>query len=315
MEFSFVVPIYNDAWLAEDFCVEFQRVMRQYLGTTALEGKVELIFVNDGGRPGSWAELTAAVAGFPFAKAIDLSRNFGQHIALSCGYQYAQGAYVGMLNVDMEDPPDQIPVLLDLIRKGEHDIVYGLRGERKSPWLESFTSKAFNLVLNKLTGHDLPLNMATLRVMDRQFVDAYNSLTERSRYLPGLEMWLGFRRGFVPIAHQQRKKGRSSYSFSKRLRMATEAIISFSDLPLRWLVKFGFVVSILGFCLGIYWLVQKLTLPDTAPGFTSTITIIIFFAGMQIIVAGTAGLYIGRVLKESQGRPLFIVRDRSNFDR
>ncbi len=315
MKYSFVVPIYNDGWLAEEFCTEFQRVLRQYLNTHPLEGTVELIFVHDGGQNDSWQYLVKLPAAFPFVKTIDLSRNFGQHIALSCGYAHACGEFVGMLNVDMEDPPDQIPVLLDLIQKGDHDIVYGLRRERKSPWFESLTSKAFNLLLNKLTGHDLPLNIATLRVMDRKFVDAYNSLNEKSRYIPGLEMWLGFRKGFVAIEHRHRTKGRSSYSFRKRLSMATEAIISFSDLPLRWLVRFGFVVSFLGFVLGLYWLGQKVFLPDVAPGFTSTITIIIFFAGVQIIVAGSAGLYIGRVLKEVQNRPLYIIREKRNFDR
>jgi len=313
MKYSFVVAIFNDGWLAREFCMEFQRVFRQYLNTQGIEGTVELIFVNDGSRIDSWQHLTELVAEFPFVRTIDLSRNFGQHIALSCGYMNASGEFVGMLNVDMEDPPDQIPVLLDLIQKGDHDIVYGLREDRKSPWIESLTSKAFNLLLNKLTGHDLPLNIATLRVMDRRFVDAYNSLTEKSRYIPGLEMWLGFRKGFAKIKHKQRAKGRSSYSFSKRLSMAIEAIISFSDLPLRWLVKFGFLVSFLGFVLGLYWLAQKILLPNVAAGFTSTITLIIFFAGVQIIVAGFAGLYIGRVLKEVQNRPLYVIREKLNF--
>lgn len=315
MKYSFVVPIYNDGWLAADFCTEFQRVFREYLNTHTLEGTVELIFVHDGGPPDSWEHLAKLPAVFPFVKTIDLSRNFGQHIALSCGYQHASGEYVGMMNVDMEDPPDQIPLLLELVQKGDHDIAYGLRGVRKSRWFENLTSKAFNLLLNNWTGHDLPLNMATLRVMNRKFVDAYNSFTEKSRYIPGLEMWLGFRKGFVQIEHRPRKKGRSSYSFAKRLAMAIEAIISFSDLPLRRFVQFGFLVSFLGFALGLYWLGQKLFTPNIAPGFTSTVTLIIFFAGVQIIVAGLAGLYIGRVLKEVQNRPLYVVREKLNFER
>ena len=314
MKYSFVVPIYNDGWLAEDFCEEFGRVFREYTRNDDLADNVELIFVNDGSRNDSWEYLKRLTSQFSFVRIVDLSRNFGQHIALSCGYSLAKGQYVGMLNVDMEDPPDQIPLMLDLIQNEDFDIVYGLRLERKSHWFETLTSRLFNFVLNKLTGHDLPLNTATLRVMNRQFLDAYNSLTEKSRYIPGLEMWLGFRKGFVQITHQSRKKGESSYNFSKRLAMAIESIISFSDLPLRWVVRFGFIVAMTGFLLGLYWLLQKIMFTNVAPGFTSTITIIIFLAGIQIIVSGLAGLYIGRVLKEVQNRPLFVIREKLNFD-
>jgi glycosyltransferase involved in cell wall biosynthesis len=311
--YSFVVPIYHDADLAPAFCVEFERVFQAYLGLDDVSELVELIFVNDDGTAETAALLTAVCGRHRFAKLLNLSRNFGQHVALSCGYDHAHGDYVGMLNVDMQDPPDQIPVMLEAMKDNGYDIVLGVREERHSPWLDRMTSRGFNWFLNKATGYDMPLNIATLRIMNRPFVEAYRRLTERSRYLPGLEMWLGFRRGYVPIRHAMRQHGRSSYTFRKRLRLALEAIISFSDLPLRFFVALGAVVAVIGFLLAGYLAIGKLFFVDFRAGFASTVTAILLVGGVLISVVGVASLYIGRVLSEVQARPLYIVRDSVNI--
>jgi|SRR5215470_8723723 len=314
IRYSFVVPIYRDARLGDAFCAEFQRVFREYLGTTAIEDAVELIFVNDDGSEETAQALRQLCDVYSFAKAITLSRNFGQHTALSCGYAHAQGQYVGMLNVDMEDPPDQIPLLLREIEKAECDIVWGLRRKRHGPRLAHFTSLGFGYLLNKATGYDIPLNVATLRVMNRPFIDAYNQLTEKGRYIPGLEMWLGFRRGYVDIVHRGRSTGRSSYTFAKRLNMAFEAMISFSDLPLRFLVLLGSLIALIGVALAVFLVVGKIFFTDYQAGYTSTISTIVFLGGVQIMVVAVASLYIGRILKEVQNRPLYIIRAAYKVD-
>lgn len=312
--YSFVVPIFRDAPLAEAFCTEFEQVFQDYLGVTEISDRVELIFVNDDGSGETAEILRATSAGRAFTKVVNLSRNFGQHIALTCGYDHARGDYVGMLNVDMEDPPDQIPLLLDALVAGDHDIVVGVREQRASPRLDRWTSRAFNWVLNKATGYEMPLNVATLRVMNRRFVDAYRSLTERNRYLPGLEMWLGFDRGYVPIRHARRTQGRSSYSFRRRLRLSADAIVSFSDLPLRFSVALGAAVAAVGFLLAAYLVIGKLFFADFQAGFTSTITALMLLGGVLISQIGVASLYIGRILLEVQGRPVYLVRDTFNFN-
>jgi glycosyltransferase involved in cell wall biosynthesis len=216
--------------------------------------------------------------------------------------------------VDMQDPPDQIPALLEALGDGEHDIALGVREERESHLFERLTSRGFNWTLNKATGYDMPLNMGTLRVMNRRFLDAYRSLTERNRYLPGLEMWLGFNRVYVPIRHQSRTEGKSSYTFRRRLRMAGDAIVSFSDLPLRFSVAVGAVVALIGFLLAAYLVVGKLLFVDFRPGFTATVTAVVLLGGVLISQIGIASLYIGRILLEVQGRPIYLVRDTFNFD-
>lgn len=311
--YSFIVPIFRDASLAPAFCAEFERVFQDYLGVEDISGRVELIFVNDDGTAETAELLRRTCEEHPFAKVLNLSRNFGHHIALSCGYDHAQGEVVGMLNVDMEDPPDQIPLLLDALKAGEYDTVVGLREKRQSSLIERATSNAFNWFLNKATGYDMPLNAATLRVMNRRFVDAYRTLTERSRYQPGLELWLGFRRGYVSIRQSRRTQGKSSYNFRRRLRLAFEAIISFSDLPLRFSVALGAIVALIGFLLAAYLAIGELFFLEFQAGYTSTITAIVLLGGVLIFVIGVASLYIGRILSEVQGRPRYVVRDSFNI--
>lgn len=313
VKYSFVVPIYNDAYLADDFCALYQEAFRRHLGATDISAHVELIFVNDGSGDDSAETLAVLAARYNFVRIIHFSRNFGQHIALSCGYQHARGQFVGMLNVDAQEAPDQIPLLLEHIETTDCDIVFGVRRHRAGSTADSVTSRLFALVLNKLTGYDVPLNVATIRVMNRRFVSAFNALAESSRYLPGLESWLGFKRGYVEVTHQERKRGRSSYTFARRLAMAAEAVISFSDLPLKLTVVAGFVVVFLSFLLAAALVMQKLFFADVQLGYTSTVCLIVFLGGIQLSVIGMASLYIGRILREVQRRPLYVIRDTVNF--
>jgi glycosyltransferase involved in cell wall biosynthesis len=313
LQYSFVVPIYNDGKLADSFCQEFQKVFQAYLKTQDIGTAVELIFVDDGSLNDSYEDLKNIVQKYKFTRAIRLSRNFGQHIALSCGYRNSMGQYVGMLNVDMEDPPYEIPNLIERLKQGNCDIVHGLRKKPAGPLSNRITSNIFHILLNFLTGHQVPLNVSTLRVMNRKFADSLNAFNENSRYLPGLELWLGFSHAYIPIEHQARKQGKSSYNFFSRFKMAFESVISFSDLPLRLVASFGFIVSTVGFVLTGYIILSKLFFIDFRPGYTSTVSIIVFLGGVQIFVIGLGSLYIGRILKEVQSRPLYVVRDSSNF--
>ena len=310
--YSFVVPIYHDADLAGEFCAAYQKVFQEFLGTAAIAPQTELIFVNDGSQDDSAEVLDRLPEAFPFVRVINLSRNFGQHIALSCGYRHAAGRNVGMLNVDMQEHPDQIPLLLRHIEASDCDIVFGLRARRAGSQVYNFTARLFAIVLNQLTGYDIPLNVSTLRVMNRRFVDAYNNLSERSRYLPGLESWLGFKRGYVDITHHPRWRGRSSYSFTRRFIMAADAIISFSDLPLKMAALSGFIVVGVSFLLALALALQKLFFANLQLGYTSTLCVIILLGGVQLSVTGLASLYIGRILREVQRRPLYVIRSLVN---
>lgn len=313
MQFSFIVPIYNDGYLVQSFCEEFEKAFQNYIEKEEIENDVELIFVNDGSKDNSINLLIENAKIFKFVKVIDLSKNFGQHIALSCGYENATGNFVGMLNVDQQEPPSQLPILIDYLIKNNFDIVFGTFEERKTSFLNKITSKLFSIILNYLTQNNTPSNVTTSRVMNRKFVNAYNSLTEKSRYLPGLETWLGFKHGFTPILHTERKIGKSSYNFKKRILMALDTIVSFSDFPLKLIVGIGIFVALIGFGLTFFLLISKTFIKDYQPGYTSTVSLITFLGGIQIMVIGFAAMYIGRILKEVQNRPLYIINETYNF--
>lgn len=307
--YSFVVPIYNDGALARDFCIEMAKVFRSYLGHDDLARDLEVIFVDDGSRNDSPEVLKRTCDEFPFAKAVLLSRNFGQHIAVSAGYRAASGDYVGSLNVDMEEPPACLPAMLDALKASGCDVVGGRHSGRPVRLRTRFTSYLFAWMMNRLTGYDVPVNATTLRIMTRHAVDVYNSLTEKSRFIPGLEGWLGMRYIRVPMEQQPRKAGKSSYNFRRRLRMAYSSVISFSDFPLRLAVKFGMLVALIGMLLAAGLVLKKIFGDSVLPGYTSTFAAIVFLGGVQIAVTGVASLYIGRILAEVQKRPLFVVRE------
>ena len=313
MKYSFVIPIYNDAYLVESFCENFEDVFHSYLNTKNIENDVELLFINDGSTNDSITTLKKISTEKKYVKVIDLSRNFGQHIALSCGYEYAKGDIVGMLNVDQQEPPSELPKLIDFLIQNNYDIVFGTTDNRKTSFLNNFTSKLFSMFLNKLTKSNIPLNVTTARVMNRKFVNAYNNLKEKSRYIPGLETWLGFKHGYTPIKHKKRELGKSSYNFKKRLQMALDSIVSFSDFPLKIIVSTGGLIALMGILWILYIIYCSLFLKEFQPGYVSTIATITFLGGIQILVVGAAAIYIGRILKEVQNRPLYVINEKYNF--
>ncbi len=313
VKYSFVVPIYRDGALANDFCLEFEKVFRKYTGRRDVHNVAEVIFVNDGSPNDSIEHLRTVCKTHRFARAIDLSRNFGQHVALAAGFTHARGEFIGSLNVDMEDPPDQIPVILEEFNQRDCDVIFGLRKKRHSPWMVRLTSMVFHWVLNKLTGYKYPLNIATLRVMNRRFTDAYVQFREKTPFLDGLQFWLGFKRGYVEVTHQPRKQGKSSYNFRRRFGMALDSIISFSDLPLRMTVSAGLFIALCGFLYMLAVILQKLFVTEFQAGYPALVSIIITIGGVQMAVIGVASLYIGRILKEVQDRPLFVVREKIGF--
>lgn len=314
MEISVIVPIYNDGYLAEDFCRCLEKTFSSFLNQEGNSEFLELIFVNDGSLNNSWEELLQVARKFSFVKLINLSRNFGQHIALSCGYKNAKGNYVAMINVDMQEPTSELLQLYIHIKNSDLGVVYGLVDFRRTSFVNRITSKTFNNLMGFLTREKVPSNIATVRIMSRKFIDAYNELTEKTRYLPGLENWLGFKKDFIKVEHGARKRGKSSYNTRKRLEMAMETIISFSDFPLRMIVLFGSLVAFIGIGLSFYIVITKLFFIDYQAGYATTVALITSIGGVQMVVIGIASMYIGRILKEVQNRPLYVINNKVNFN-
>jgi glycosyltransferase involved in cell wall biosynthesis len=310
IHYSIVVPIYGDGYLAPALCEEIHRVMSAYVRPVPLRDCVELIFVNDGSRDDSLEVLLRARERFPFVRVIDLSRNFGQHSAIACGMRDARGGIVLRMNVDMQDPPSAIPLLLDTLKSGGYDLVAGRYAARKSPLTNRISSYLYFLLFRFLTGFDTPRNTSPLRAMSRRFVDTYNALTEKSRFPQGLDQWLGFRQKYVEIEHRERADGRSSYNLWSRLRLAVNGILYFSDRPLKFVALAGLLLAFLGIALAAYFVTDRLLGADYLPGYASLASIGLIAFGVQLGCMGLVGLYIAKIFQEVQNRPLYIIREK-----
>ena len=314
IQYSIVVPIYGDGYLADALCAEIERVMSSYVGSVPLRERLELIFVNDGSRDDSLDALLKSKARFAFVRVIDLSRNFGQHSAIACGMRDARGEIVLRMNVDMQDPPSAIPTLVDALKEGGYDLVAGQYSTRKSPLRNRLSAYLYFVLFRFFTGFDTPQNTSPLRAMSRRFVDAYNALTEKSRFPQGLDQWLGFRHKYLEIEHRERADGRSAYGFWSRLRLAVNGILYFSDRPLQLVVVAGFVVAFVGIVLGAYIVTERLVGVDYLPGYASLASIGLIAFGVQLGCTGLVGLYIAKIFREVQNRPLYIVREKYEQD-
>ena len=307
-EYSIVITIYRDGYLAEACCAELERVFRGLLGRDDVSSGLEVIFVNDGSPDDSLAQLLEVQRGHAFVRVIELSRNFGQHRAIACGFHAARGRYVLRMNVDMQDPPSEIPKLVAEMACGEYDLVVGCYAVRNSPLANKVTAFLYFELYRLLTGLEVPQNSSPLRIMNRAFIDAYNGLTEKSRFPQGLDQWLGFRHRYVEIEHRQRADGKSSYNFRSRLNLAVNGLLYFSDRPLKLVTLFGTCVALVGVALGLFIVGAKIAGQDFLPGYASLAAIGLLGFGMQVGCIGLLGLYVGKIFDEVQGRPLYVIR-------
>lgn len=308
MKYSLVVPIYFDGYLAPALCAEVELVMVEYLQDANIQNEFELIFVNDGSSDNSIATLLDLQKRHRFVRVIELSRNFGQHAAIACGMREARGDVVMRMNVDMQDPPSEIPKLLRVIDDREFDLVVGQYGSRESPLLNRVTAHIYFASFKFLTGFETPQNTSPLRAMSRRFVDAYNALTEKSRFPQGLDQWLGFRHQYIPITHRARIDKRSSYNLLSRFKLALNGILYFSDRPLQLVASAGFVAAGVGVLLGLYVVAEKLFGSRLLPGYASIVSIALIAFGIQVGCTGLVGLYVAKIFREVQNRPLYVVR-------
>lgn len=310
MKYSIIISIYNDGALAEECTKSIMDVFSNIVDAKIdFHSQVELIFVNDGSKDRSLEHLLAVRNKHSFVKVINLSRNFGQHEAIACGFREAKGEYILRMNVDMQDHPNEIPKLITAIKGGRYDIVVGQYEKRNSPLKEKVTAYLYFELFKLLTGMPTAQNTSPLRIMNRRFIDAYNQLTEKTRFPQGLDQWLGFRHAYVTINHRKRTQGKSSYNFWSRSKLALNGILYFSDRPLTLIGMAGIGIALAGAGLGVAIIIQKLTGSTLLPGYASLASIALLGFGLQMGCMGLLGLYMGKIFREVQNRPLYIVQE------
>lgn len=306
--YSVVIPVHDEA----DVLPLLYERLRTVLD--GLEGDWELILVDDGSRDGSYALMVELHASDPRVRVLRFSRNFGHQIALTAGLDRARGDAVITMDGDLQHPPETIPVLVERWRAG-NEIVYGVMtdavGESR---LKRATSRWFYRLLRRLTDVEMPAAAGDFRLVDRRALEAFKALRETNRYVRGMFSWVGYRQTGVPYVCAARPGGRSKYTARRMLKLASDAIVGFSTLPLRLALNLGFAVSFLSIVFGLSALATKLAGGFAVPGWASIMILVGLVGGIQLIVIGVIGEYIGRIYDEVKARPLYLVSASHGFE-
>lgn len=299
---SFIFPIYNESG---NIALLYQ-TMNDLLRSTD-RYNFELIFVNDGSKDDSHALLLTLQEQDDRLRIVNFSRNFGHQMAVTAGLDLSKGDAVIIMDSDMQDPPC---VCLELIERWEegYEVVYAQRRSRKDSPFKKFTAKWFYITLGMLTDISIPQNTGDFRLLDRKVVTTLNGFREQNRFLRGMVSYAGFKQIAVLFDREDRFAGTTGYPLKKMLKFAADGIFSFSTVPLSLISQLGYGVSLVSFLGIIYALSIRLFMPTVVvPGWTFITTAILFMGGVQLIVLGILGSYIGRIYTQVQGRPLYII--------
>ncbi len=305
---SIVVAAYNEEEVLDLFFARLEEVLG------GIGESYEIICVNDGSRDRTAEILAAARARDPRIKFINLARNFGKELAMTAGLDHANGRAVVPLDADLQDPPELIADFVRLWREG-YDVVYAVRNARNTDsWMKRRSAAAFYSVINWLSDVDIPANAGDFRLMDRKVVDALKQVRERNRFMKGLFSWVGFRQTSVSYERPPRAAGKTKFNYWKLWNFALDGITGYSTVPLRIAGYFGLLFALVAMLYGFYLLIRTIVLGTDVPGYASTMVAVIFMGGMQLVVLGIIGEYLGRLYSEAKQRPLYIVGSADGFD-
>lgn len=301
---SVAVPLFNEEAVIPELLRRLCAVLGEIPG-----GPHEMVFVDDGSTDGSFEALRRACAEDPRIVAVSLSRNFGHQHALTAALDEVTGDLVVVMDGDLQDPPEAIPLLLAEQKKG-YDVVFARRVGRKEAWPLRLCYHVFYRLIAYAASIELPRDVGDFAVLTRRAVDRLKSLPERHRYLRGLRAWIGFRQGGVVVERSERYAGSSSrYGFWRLVQLALDGIFAFSMAPLRAAALLGSAAIAGAFLFVFYALYVKYYRHESPPGFTALLVAMTLLGGIQLVFLGVIGEYIGRIYEETKGRPHYIVRE------
>ncbi len=304
---SVVIPVFNEEQNIAPLIDQVKAALDTF--------SYELIFVDDGSTDNTAKVIKQHASSDKNIKLISFVRNFGHQTALTAGYVAAKGNCVISIDADLQDPPELINEMIEEWRKG-FKIVYAKRTARDESLFKRFTADLFYKLINSLSDTPIPQEVGDFRLLDQEVVKLINSLPEKSRFLRGLVAWGGFPSTYVSFARKKRAAGNTHYTLSKMLNFALDGIVSFSTKPLKIASYIGFFASILGFVGIAYALYRRFFLPHEywVTGWTALFVAVVFFGGIQLLTIGIIGEYIGKIYREVQGRPTFLVKDKVNLE-
>lgn len=300
---SIVSPVYGCKGCLEEL------VDRVSAAMVATGHAFEVVLVDDASPDNAWARIRELAASRPWLRGLRLARNFGQHYAIAAGIEHARGAAVVVMDCDLQDVPEEIPKLLQALDGGV-EVAFAQRVQRRDTWSKRLGSWAFFRLLSWLTGVPQDHTTANFGAYTRAVIDAINAMPERERCFPLMVKWTGFRSVSIPVEHADRSAGRSSYSFGQLLRLATGIILSYSDKPLRLVVRLGLAFSALAFGMVVLSIYRLLNGDVEVAGFTSIVASIWLVGGASIFCLGILGLYLGRMFVDAKGRPYYLISEQ-----
>lgn len=308
---SLVIPCYNEEATLEETSEQILKLSKNWLEQGLIKS-FELIFVDDGSKDNTLSILRNLAGKNKAIKIISLSRNFGHQTALIAGLFHSQGEAIISLDADLQDPPEVIPEMLEKYADG-YDIVFGVRKNRKADnFLKKFTAEMFYKAM-KFMGANLVFNHADFRLISRTVLKELKKFPETNLFLRGLIPYLGFNQTLVYYERKPRFAGHSKYSADKMFSFAIEGITSFTYFPLRLASVTGFLIAIVSLLLSAWALIIKV-LGEAVPGWASTVLPMYFLGGIQLLFLGVIGEYIGKIFIETKRRPLFIIKEKYNFN-
>lgn len=299
---SVVAPVYNQqaTTLAE-------LVRRLVASLSTISDDFDILLVDDGSHNEAWATIAELARTEPRTKGIRLARNFGQHVAITAGLDHADGRWVVVMDADLQDRPEVIPELYAKAQEGL-DIVFVNRAQRPEPLLYRMAAAVFYMILNALSGQDYNRLQSNFSIVSSDAVRAFRMLREPGRFYGGMLRWIGFRHDSITAEHAAADGGQTSYSFRKRLRFAASLIVNFSTRLLYISIFIGLLMAAFSFVAAAVIVIEKLRYPDyPLPGWPSLMMAIFFTAGVTNVAIGLTGLYIGQILQQTRGRPLYFV--------
>jgi glycosyltransferase involved in cell wall biosynthesis len=301
---SVVVPVYNSQDSLEELC---SRIDRTFAG---LDFNYEIILVDDSSKDDSWKVLKQLREEYGGrVKIVQLMRNFGQHNALMCGFHYASGEYVVTMDDDLQNPPEEIPKLIDKIQEG-YDCVIGALETKQDSSIKKLGSQMIRYLNTRIFDKPKDLKLSTFRIATKAVTDEIKRMKTPYPYISGMLLSVTRNIANVTVRHDQRKYGQSTYTFKKLIVLAFNLIINYTALPLRALALFGIVISICSFCMGVYFIAKKLLVESIVPGWTSVVVLLSFFNGILLAILSIMGEYFARIIGEVSNRQQYTVREK-----
>jgi polyisoprenyl-phosphate glycosyltransferase len=302
---STVAPAYNEENGLDQFVNRIDAVMRN----SGLA--YEIVFVNDGSTDRTLAAMQSQRAANPNITIVNLSRNFGKETAMTAGIAHAIGDVIVVIDTDLQDPPELIPKMIEGWRDG-YDVVYAQRTERAGEtWAKTATARWFYWIVKRMGPVPIPENAGDFRLLSRRAAQALLQIPERHRFMKGLYAWIGFRQKAIPYKRQARFAGQSKWNYWQLWNLAIEGITSFTIIPLKFATYLGFLIAMAAFAYGLVMVFKVIVFGEAVRGFPTLLSVVLLLGGVQLIVLGFIGEYLGRIFDETKQRPLYLLESVS----